>query len=214
MASFSAPFAPVVASAMSGHSASAQLRASKMRAASSAPSADGAPRKATTAPRWRASPALRSRTARMACLASSCAAVRKLPLRLPFQAVQTSPVETVQASEAASRIRSAASAAASRPSLGGRLLQLHVGRLRSIEVAVEPAHRIARPISLPFDPSGRRMKGADQGFAEERLEVLQRRVRDHVQKFGNKRSPKLNQGFLGSLRALIAERCAKVEGGV
>ncbi|MNT53445.1 hypothetical protein D3C72_1905320 [compost metagenome] len=84
-----------------------------MRAASSAPSADGAPRKATTAPRWRASPALRSRTARMACLASSCAAVRKLPLRLPFQAVQTSPVETVQASEAASRIRSAASAAAS-----------------------------------------------------------------------------------------------------
>ncbi|MNE53332.1 hypothetical protein D3C80_1480550 [compost metagenome] len=113
IASFSAPLAPVVASAMSGHSASAQLRASKMRAASSAPSADGAPRKATTAPRWRASPALRSRTARMACLASNCAAVRKLPLRLPFQAVQTSPVETVQASEAASRIRSAASAAAS-----------------------------------------------------------------------------------------------------
>ncbi|MNV59766.1 hypothetical protein D3C71_1522100 [compost metagenome] len=58
------------------------------------------------------------------------------------------------------------------PSLHGRFLKLHVRRLRSVEVTVEPAHRIARPVGLPFDPSCRRMKGADQGFAEQGLEVL------------------------------------------
>ncbi|MNE94616.1 hypothetical protein D3C80_1926050 [compost metagenome] len=59
------------------------------------------------------------------------------------------------------------------------------------------------------------MKSADQSLAQKRLEVFQRRVRDHVQQFGHERSPELNQGFLGGLRSLIAERCGQVvKGGV
>lgn len=49
-----------------------------------------------------------------------------------------------------------------RPPPGRGFLQLDVRRLRSVEVAVQLAHRIARPVGLPFDPSGRRVKGADQ----------------------------------------------------
>ena len=45
--------------------------------------------------RLRRSADRRRSTARIACLASSCAAVRRVPRRLPRQAVQTSPVARV-----------------------------------------------------------------------------------------------------------------------
>ena len=98
---------------------------------------------------------------------------------------------------------------------GRRLLKLHVRRLGSVEVAIQPSHRIARPVRVALDPSGRRMKGADQGFSEHGLEILQRRVREDVQQLGHKGAPELEQGFFGRVRATVAERCGQVvEGGI
>ena len=80
------------------------------------------------------------------------------------QAVQTSPVATVQVSDAAPRMSSQALCRRVPGSrLRRRLLKLGVGRFRSVEVPVERSHRVARPVRIAFDAPGRRMEGAELG---------------------------------------------------
>ena len=70
-------------------------------------------------------------------------------------------------------------------------------------------------VGIPFDPPDRRVEGADQGLAQDRLIVLQSRVGDHVHKLSHERAPELDEGLFGRVRTNISERGGQVvEGGV
>lgn len=80
---------------MSGHWSLAQFNASKMRWASSAVSACGAPRKPTMVAPGSVAACLRAFWARMASRASIWAAVVRVPFTEPFHGLHTSPVLVV-----------------------------------------------------------------------------------------------------------------------
>jgi hypothetical protein len=88
----------------------------------------------------------------------------------------------------------------------GRVLQLGVGHLGPVKIPLQDPHAVSGAFGVAFDPSRRRMEGADQRLAEDRLNILERGVAHEVEKFGHAGLAQLDQGRLRRMRPHVLER--------
>ena len=64
---------------------------------------------------------------------------------------------------------------------------------------------VSDTVGLPFDPLTCRMKGADQGFGDDRLIVLQGGLAEDVQHLGHEAMAELREGVFGRMGTWIVQ---------